>query len=347
MKKIFLFSLSFFLLLNVLCGCNKSTEKSSSDATPDECATATPNATSDEYASATSNLKSDEYAPATTTSHCTWSLDGTVLTFSGNGEMDSIDVRYNEEPKWGKDITKVVIQNGVTSIGSYAFSGCSRLTSITLPNSVTSIGSNAFSGCSSLTDIPIPDSVTSIGEQAFTECSSLTSIEIPANAKNVFGFLFSGCSNLASIKVDERNSFYDSRDNCNAIIHTERNALIAGCKNTEIPDNVSTIDGYAFSECNGLTNITIPGSVTSIGVSAFDNCNDLTSVTISEGVTCISMSAFADCNNLTSVTIPDSVTSIEPNAFGKSSKTFTIHGSKGSEAQRYANKFGFTFVATD
>ena len=324
MKKIFLFSLSCFLLLNVLCGCNKSTEKSSSDATPDECATATPNATSDEYASATSNLKSDEYAPATTTSHCTWSLDGTVLTFSGNGEMDSIDVRYNEEPKWGKDITKVVIQNGVTSIGSYAFSGCSRLTSITIPNSVTSIGSNAFSGCSSLTNIPIPDSVTSIGEQAFTECSSLTSIEIPANAKIVCGFLFSGCSNLASIKVDERNSFYDSRDNCNAIIHTD-----------------------AFSECNGLTNITIPGSVTSIGVSAFDNCNDLTSVTISEGVTCISMSAFADCNNLTSVTIPDSVTSIEPNAFGKSSKTFTIHGSKGSEAQRYANKFGFTFVATD
>ena len=312
MKKIFLFSLSCFLLLNVLCGCNKSTEKSSSDATPDECATATPNATS------------DEYAPATTTSHCTWSLDGTVLTFSGNGEMDSIDVRYNEEPKWGKDITKVVIQNGVTSIGSYAFSGCSRLTSITIPNSVTSIGSNAFSGCSSLTNIPIPDSVTRIGEQAFTECSSLTSIEIPANAKIVCGFLFSGCSNLASIKVDERNSFYDSRDNCNAIIHTERNALIAGCKNTEIPDNVSTIDGYAFSECNGLTNITIPGSVTSIGVNAFYNCN-----------------------NLTSVTIPDSVTGIEVNAFDKCSEGFTIYGSKGSEAQRYANKNGFTFVATD
>ena len=184
------------------------------------------------------------------------------------------------------------IPNSVTSIGNYAFLGCSGLTSITIPNSVTSIGSSAFSGCGSLTSITIPNSVTSIGDAAFSYCRGLT-----------------------SITVESENSIFDSRDNCNAIIETSSNTLIAGCKTTTIPNSVTSIGNYAFSGCSGLTSITIPNSVTSIGSSAFQGCSGLTSITIPDGVTSIGSSAFQGCSSLTSITIPNSVTSIGSSAF--------------------------------
>ena len=186
----------------------------------------------------------------------------------------------------------ITIPNSVTSIGSSAFYGCSGLTSITIPNSVTSIGSSAFSGCGSLTSITIPNSVTSIGDAAFSYCRGLT-----------------------SITVESENSIFDSRDNCNAIIETSSNTLIAGCKTTTIPNSVTSIGNYAFSGCSGLTSITIPNSVTSIGSSAFQGCSGLTSITIPDGVTSIGSSAFQGCSSLTSITIPNSVTSIGSSAF--------------------------------
>ena len=153
----------------------------------------------------------------------------------------------------------------VTEIGDEAFYECSGLTSITIPNSVTKIGKFAFVGCFGLTSITIPNSVTSIGEHAFYWCTSLTSVTIPNSVTSIGVQAFSLCPNLNSVKVDAGNTVYDSRNNCNAIINTASNTLVAGCKNTVIPNSVSSIGEKAFFRCTSLTNITIPNSVTHIG----------------------------------------------------------------------------------
>ena len=164
----------------------------------------------------------------------------------------------------------------VTSIGEYAFRGCSGLTSVTIPNSVTSIGDGAFADCSGLTSVSIGNSVTSIGNVAFDRCSGLTSVTIPNSVTSIGDRAFAGCSGLTSVTVDKNNGTYDSRDNCNAIIETSTNNLIVGCKNTSIPNSVTSIDNYAFADCSGLTTVTIPNSVTFIGGYAFALCSGLT-----------------------------------------------------------------------
>ena len=114
---------------------------------------------------------------------------------------------------------------------------------------------------------------------------------------------FSNCSSLTSIVVESGNTVYDSRNDCNAIIKTATNTLIAGCKNTIIPNSVTSIGSYAFYDCRSLTSITIPSSVTSIGNHAFYDCRSLTSITIPSSVTSIGNYAFDGCTSLTSVTL--------------------------------------------
>ena len=156
----------------------------------------------------------------------------------------------------------------------------------------------------------------SISNDSFFYCDMLTSCEIGSGVTNVGKSIFGRCGNLSSITVDAGNTIYDSRNSCDAIIETETNVLITGCKDTVIPNTVTSIGEQAFNYCINLTSIDIPNSITSIGDKAFGNCSGLTSCTIGSGVTSIGIESFRDCSGLTSIVIPDSVTTIGNTCFG-------------------------------
>ena len=202
----------------------------------------------------------------------------------------------------------------VTSIGNSAFEFNSYVTSIVIPSSVTTIKDGAFRYCSKLTSVEIPNSVTNIGDEVFEGCDALASIVIPNSVESIGEMPFWGCENLTSIIVENGNQHYDSRENCNAIIKTSSNTLLAGCSNTVIPSSIISIGDNAFYQ-SSIKSIVIPSSVTSIGKLAFFGCTRLTSIDIPNSVKTIDYGAFFWCNKLTSVVIPNSVTSIGELAF--------------------------------
>jgi len=261
----------------------------------------------------------------------------------GDGELSEAEAAaVTDLGKVFKDNTEITSFNelqyftGLTSIGFRAFYGCSSLTSITIPSSVTSIGDQSFMYCKGFTSLNLPDNLTSIGNVAFEDCSGLTSVNIPGKVTAIGWFAFAGCrltsvfipdsvtaigsgafccdNSITSIKVGEGNKYFDSRNNCNAIIETATNKLIAACKNSFIPDGIKTIGGNAFCNCIDLSSITIPNSVTSIGEEAFAGTG-LTFISIPNSVEKIVSEAFYGCENLTNVIIGNGVTSIGSRAF--------------------------------
>ena len=284
------------------------------------------------------HFKDNIYDSGSCGENVTWTLtaDGT-LTISGTGAMT--DYTYDSRSPWYSCrtyIKRVVMQQGVTSIGDLAFWDCSGLTSVTIPDGVTSIGGDAFSGCAALTSVTIPGSVTNVGQYAFSGCSSLTDIyyggygtdwqklnvSIPTSATvhfkdNIYGkgdcginvtweltgdgtLIISGTGRISNYIYDNNAPWY---------------SCLAYIKRVVIQQGVRAIGDHAFCYCENLTSVAIPDSVTSIGDYAFSGCVALTSVTIPSSVTSIGGSAFSDCSGLTSLTIPSSVSSIGWSAF--------------------------------
>lgn len=211
-----------------------------------------------------------------------------------------------------RKLVSIVIPEGVASITSRAFSSCDKLTSITVVsnnpvydsrndcNAIIRKSDNALVvGCKNTV---IPNGVESIISSSFI--SYPTSIVIPSSVSSIGSGAFQHVSYLA---VEKDNPYYDSREDCNAIIRKTDNKLLVGCKNTTIPSSVTSIGDFAFEKC-GILNITIPGTVKSIGQCAFKYAS-LTAITLEEGIQSIGYMAFACCP-FTSIHIPSSVSSI-------------------------------------
>ena len=249
----------------------------------------------------------------------TWRLtkDGT-LYIEGQGDMP--DYGWDKIPPWRDfSINKVVVQKGITSIGSFAFGDCSSLSSIEIPEGVTSIGFSAFEYCSSLSSIKIPEGVTSIGFHAFGDCSSLSSIKIPKGVTSIEGSAFEGCSSLSSIEIPKGVTSIGSGafENCSSL------------SSIKIPEGVTSIEYRVFENCSSLSSIEIPKGVTSIEGNAFENCSSLSSIKIPEGVTSIESRVFENCSSLSSIEIPKGVTSIEYDAFRGCSSLSSIKMPEG------------------
>ena len=243
----------------------------------------------------------------------TWALyTSWELVISGEGDMRDCYPEAAPWELWNDNILKVVIADGVTSIGSHAFDQCSQLAEVSLPESLLNIGTMAFDRCQSLTDITLPGGLLSIGEQAFAGCTGLTGMEIPASVTSIAADAFICSSAIASFTVAAENSAYSSIDG--VLFNKEQTKLLrfpeGKSADYTIPESVTEIGDYAFYCCSGLSAVTIPANVTDIGELAFAACSTLTDMAIPAGVYHIGRSAFTDCVTLTSIAIPESVTEL-------------------------------------
>ena len=298
----------------------------------------------------------------TTASAYNFMVDGIAYNYLNGPDGGEVEVTYivsndaNYSDMYSAIIPDSVIYNGkryfVKAIGAWAFYNSQVLSYVTIPNTVTSIGESAFQQCWNLRSLSIPNSVTELGNN-FIYATSVSSITIPASVISM-GRL--GCNQLNKIIVESGNQYYDSRENCNALIETATNKLIQGCNNTVIPNSVTTIGDYAFYALQRLYEINIPSSVSTIEEDAFYDCVGLSRVNINElskwceidfkdcysnplnrahhlylngeeikdlfipeSVVEIKPLAFAECYGLTSVIIGNSVTSIGGSAFSNCS----------------------------
>lgn len=263
----------------------------------------------------------------------TWTLDDSgILTISGNGAMaDYDDNSSGKSAPWQDVSTKintVVVENGVTSIGDYAFYGCSDLGSVTISSGVVSIGSYAFSCCHSLNSITIPGGLSSIGSYAFSYCSNLNSITIPIGTTAIGDYAFYKCRNLSNATLPDSvtslgaYAFYECESLSDVKIPAKVTAIseytFYGCSslsNVTIQDGTTNIGEYAFYGCSSLINIILPETVTLIGNYAFWECQSLASVKLPATLQILGEGAFSGCTSLISVSIPSSLTEISKRAF--------------------------------
>jgi len=250
----------------------------------------------------------------------TWEFfsDGT-LVISGSGAMQ----KYNKDSarktidtpwyKYSDKIQKVNI-NGVSSIGAYAFSGCTNLTQVSIASTVKSIDFCAFSGCTSLKSVTIPNSVNTYGGSVFEGCTALQTATL-SNAASVIGDrMFFGCSSLTKITLPD-------------CVTAVKNYAFKSCTSlmtAELSSKLESIGEHSFADCGSLAKIDMPDSVTSIGANSFLNCKSLEVLNLSNKLATIERYAFSGCTALESVIIPNSVTSINDGAFTNCTSILSI-----------------------
>ena len=274
------------------------------------------------------------------------SNEATITSYNGAGGAVTIPATLDGYPVKGfggsffmsvfgynnASVTSVIIPSSVTSIGDYAFGGCTGLTSVTIPEGVASIGMQAFQDCTSLTSVVIPNSVTTIESGVFSGCINLKTLTIGTGLQlengglmNILGYgnvnlthvIFAGgTTRIADNALGNMTSLVSVT--MPSSVTSIGSYAFGGCTSLTsvvIPDGVTSIGNSAFAYCSSLPSVTIPSSVMSIGEYAFNGCTGLTSLTIPEGVTRIAQWTFAGCTSLVSVTVPNGVTSIGDYAF--------------------------------
>lgn len=226
-----------------------------------------------------------------------WSLNLSTgeLVISGRGDMNSYSLM--NVPPWFANcnaITSVTVEEGVTSLGSYAFLYCTNLTSVSLPDSLASVGGYVFSNCRALTEIDLGDNITTLGNGAFMNCVSLKSVDIPDAVTVISGDLFSGCTGLTAV---------------------------------ELPATLTAIGNGGFQNCSSLAGVSLPVSLKSIETNAFKGCSALTEMILPEGVTAVGSQAFSSCTSLNTLSLPRTLTEIGDSVIsGATPKTVLFNG---------------------
>lgn len=235
-----------------------------------------------------------------------WNYDEKTCTLTISGTGDMYDYKSNNRP-WGRHqnyILKVIVEDGVTSIGNLAFYQCYEILEVELADSITSIGNSAFSYCFELTSVELPENLINIGNSAFNSTLD-TAVELPQNVKKIGDYAFDGCNLKGVILNDGLESIgayaFDGQDELTEII---------------IPESVTTIGEYAFNYCSNLTSINIPKKLTEISAGLFANCEKLSiDIVIPEGIITIGESAFYRCLKVPSISLPNSIEEIGASAF--------------------------------
>ena len=258
-----------------------------------------------------------------------WKLDNKgVLIIDGNGKIKN----YKDETcsPWTsrKDIVEIIVENGITRIGSWAFYKCENLTCVTIPSSVKEIENGAFAECSGLETITIPQGIENIGESVFYGCKELKEIEIPNSVGNIGEGAFYGCVDLKKAILPKnlsavRANLFDGCDSLSELKIPESVIEIGlgafrGCKSLKsivIPEMVTTIRDAAFEDCSGLTNVAIPECVQSIGNGAFRGCINLTNIELPNEIISIENQMFSGCTKLTTITLGEKIEAIDYSAF--------------------------------
>lgn len=247
-----------------------------------------------------------------------------------------------------KSLKTIKLPSNLTVIGETAFADCVSLEHIELPPSVIKIDDLVFSGCSSLASIDIPEGLRKIGKAAFKNCTSLTTATIPASVIYLSTDLFRGCSSLRSIYVEPKNRYYKSEPNKrdgkdHVLFNKNKSIIIAYPANSrevqyDIPDSVTVISDWTFSECRKLNRISIPDSVEEVGEGAFSNCVLLDELIIPDSVEKIDDCAFRGCSNLEKIVIPSSVAELGWGLFDGCRESLIVYCEQGSEIWHYCQR---------